>query len=73
MRTLQQPIHGIRQTEADGWEVWSIALQYPIRCGSPADAKRVAAAMELAFPRGARVDYSAADEAIERYHNRLPR
>jgi hypothetical protein len=73
MRSLNQPIHGIRCTETDGWEVWSIALQYPLKCGSPVDAKRVASALEIAFPRGAKVDYSEADAAIQRYRTRTPR
>lgn len=73
MRKLNQPLHGIRCTEAEGWEVWSVALQYPLKCGSPVDAKRVAAALELAFPRGACVDYSEADAAIERNRIGLPR
>jgi hypothetical protein len=66
MPNLDQPIHGIRRNDMEGWEVWSIALHYPVKCGSAADARRVAAALELAFPRGASVDYSEADEAISR-------
>lgn len=73
MRTLNEPIHGIRRSELDGWEVWSIALQYPVQCGSPADAKRVAAALELAFPRGGRVDYSEAEAAITGFSSPVPR
>jgi hypothetical protein len=73
MSKLSQPLHGIRCTETDGWEVWSVALQYPLKCGSPVDAKRVAAALEVAFPRGARVDYSEADKAIQHYRASSPR
>jgi hypothetical protein len=64
MRNLLQPLHGIRQTHDGGWEVWSLILQYPVSCGSPADAKRIAAALEVAFPRGGPVDFIEVEAAI---------
>lgn len=64
MLNLERPIHGIRCSDSEGWEVWSIALQYPLKCGSAADARRVANALEIAFPHGAKVDYSVADAAV---------
>lgn len=58
------PFHGIQHDPHEGWTVWSYCLQYPIRCGSATDAKRVSKAMEVAYPHGGSVDYSAVDAAI---------
>ena len=51
-----QPLHGIRYDPLAGWEVWSHCLQFPVRCGSPADAKRstINALQQLARDDGAR-------------------
>lgn len=65
MKKSLQPLHGIRQTSDGTWEVWSVVLQFAISCGSPSDAKRVAAALEQVYPRGGPVDYSAVDAAID--------
>ena len=64
MERSSQPLHGFRHS-LDGWEVWSHCLQYPVSCGSPADAKRIAKALETTFSHAAAVDYSEVDAAIE--------
>lgn len=64
MERSSQPLHGI-QHDFDGWEVWSHCLQYPVRCGSAADAKRIARALEAKYSYGAAVDYSEVDLAID--------
>lgn len=60
-----EPLHGIQYTPVNGWRVWSHLLQYPVQCGSAADAKRIAKALEAAYPRGAAVDYSEVDRALK--------
>jgi hypothetical protein len=64
MNTLSRPLHGIRRTLDGGWEVWSFTLQFPVACGSPVDAKRIASALALAFPLGGPVDYGEVEAAI---------
>ena len=64
MERSSQPFHGIRR-DLDGWQVWSQCLQFPVRCGSAADAKRIAMALEEMHMHGPAVDYSEVDAALE--------
>ena len=64
MERSSQPLHGIRH-DLHGWQVWSQGLQFPVRCGSAADAKLIAMALEEMHLHGPAVDYSEVDAAIE--------
>jgi hypothetical protein len=64
MERSSQFLHGIRRV-CDGWEVWSQCLQFPVRCGSAADAKLMAMALEEMHLHGPAVDYSEVDAAME--------
>ncbi len=65
MERSKEPLHGICHDPWEGWQVWSHCLQYPVRCGSATDAKRIAMTLEAKYPHGAGVDYSEVDAAIE--------
>lgn len=57
------PLQGVRQTP-EGWEVFSPIFQFPIRCGSATDARRIAMAIEQQFQRLGPMDYSEVDAAL---------
>ena len=64
MERSSQQLHGIRHDLA-GWQVWSHCDQFPVHCGSAADAKFIAMALEKMHLHGPAVDYSEVDAAIE--------
>jgi hypothetical protein len=61
--TRDLPLQGVRQTH-EGWEVYSPIFQFPVHCGSAADAKRIAEAIEQQFHHLGMMDYSEVDAAI---------
>ena len=60
-----EPLHGIQYTPVNGWRVWSHLLQFPLQSGSAADAKRIARALEEAYPHGAAVVYTAVNRSLQ--------
>jgi hypothetical protein len=65
--TRDLPLQGVRQTP-EGWEVFSPIFQFPIHCGSAADARRVAMTIAEKFKHLGPMDYSQVDAAIVREH-----